>query len=156
MKILLMVAFLFMSVPAFAQSMLKVGDRDEHGDIVVSVGEPKVSVLVKPKAEVKSEAKVEAKPNPAVCPKCGKVHAAKTQSTVSVAQQHAQREANYMARTGVTGHPMGVAPGASFSGTGYGPSPNCRTCTPSRRMTLIADAVAQGRNGYWYRSRHWR
>ena len=80
----------------------------------------------------------------------------KAVQAVSAAQTHAQREANLMASRLRMGHLLGVAPGARFSGVGMGLTPNCRTCTPRRGMTLIADAVARGRNGYYYRSRHWR
>lgn len=105
-----------------------VGERDADGAIIVSVGNSPQSVV----------ARRTVKPR------------------VSSAQAHAQREANLMARTGRMGHLLGVAPGARFSGVGYGPTRNCNTCTPRSRMTLVADAVARGRNGYYYRSRHWR
>ncbi|MEZ6075682.1 MAG: hypothetical protein R3C56_08390 [Pirellulaceae bacterium] len=34
-------------------------------------------------------------------------------------------------------------------------SSNAPTCTPSGGMTLVADAVARGADG-WYRVRYWR
>ena len=76
---------------------------------------------------------------------------------VSVAQAHAQREANIQAQRGRMYHALGCAPGTRFSGVGYGPTPNCGTCVPRRSMTLVADAVAYSqRTKMFYRSRHWR
>jgi hypothetical protein len=108
---------------------LKVGDRDVDGALIVAVGNT-------PPGQVAQ----------AAVPR------------TSTAQAHAKREANLMARRGRMGHFLGCAPGARFCGVGYGTTPNCRTCQPSRRsrMTLIADAVTRGRDGYYYRSRHWR
>lgn len=135
------ILILLLSATIATAKPLKVGDRDSDGALIVAVGNA-------PSGQVSSTA---------VCPKCGKVHAPQQQATgTSAAQAHAQREANLMARLGRMGHLLGVAPGARFSGVGYGPTPNCNTCTPRRRMTLVADAVARGRNGYYYRSRHWR
>jgi hypothetical protein len=74
---------------------------------------------------------------------------------VSAAQAFAQQEANLMASRLQMGHLMGLAPGCSFAGVGMGGSPNCGTCTPRYRMRLMGDAVAQGRNGMFYRSRQW-
>lgn len=94
-----------------------------------------------------------------VCPKCGKVHGSVLNQPggVSVDQAWAQREANLQASRGRMGHLMGCSPNARFSGVGMSSNPNnVPTCTPRRRMTLIGDATARGRNGMYYRSRHWR
>lgn len=69
-------------------------------------------------------------------------------------QDRCQAEANYMAANNITNHVWGTI--GSFEGIGYGNSPNCRTCTPRYQMTPTGDAVAQGRNGMWYRVRSWR
>lgn len=69
-------------------------------------------------------------------------------------QDRCQAEADYMASHGISGH-VGSCIG-SFEGVGYGSSPNCNTCTPSRGMRLTGDASARGRNGIWYRVRSWR
>ena len=70
-------------------------------------------------------------------------------------QQRAVAKANLMARTGRYGH--GVAPlVARFEGIGRGSSPNCGTCVPRRRMTLVADASAYcASRGCWIRVRGW-
>jgi hypothetical protein len=98
-------------------------------------------------------------PASAVCPNCGKVHGRELapRPSVSVDQQWAQREANLQAARGRMGHLMGCSPNARFSGVGMSSNPNrVPTCTPRSRMTLIGDATARGRNGMYYRSRHWR
>lgn len=69
-------------------------------------------------------------------------------------QSRCQAEADYMARNNITGHVWGTI--GSFEGVGYGNSPNCNTCVPSRGMRLTGDASSQGRNGMWYRVRSWR
>lgn len=69
-------------------------------------------------------------------------------------QERCQREADYMAANGITGHVWGVI--GRFEGVGYGSSPNCNTCTPGGGMSLTGDASARGRNGMWYRVRSWR
>ena len=69
-------------------------------------------------------------------------------------QERCQAEADYMASRGIAGH-VGSCIG-SFEGVGYGSSPNCNTCTPSRGMNCTGDASARGRNGMWYRVRSWR
>jgi hypothetical protein len=69
-------------------------------------------------------------------------------------QARCQAEANHMAANNITGHVWGTIGG--FEGVGYGSSPNCNTCVPSRGMRLTGDASAQGRNGMWYRVRSWR
>lgn len=78
----------------------------------------------------------------------------------SRAQAWAQREADYLADRRMVGHPMGCAPGATFSGTGMTSNSNCPieqvpSCRPSYRMTLIAVGVARRPWGV-YVSRHWR
>ena len=70
-------------------------------------------------------------------------------------QGKCQAEANYMASRNITGHVWGVI--GNFEGVGYGPSPNCKTCTPNNpNMRLTGDASARGSNGMWYRVRSWR
>jgi hypothetical protein len=69
-------------------------------------------------------------------------------------QERCQAEANYMASNNISGHVWGTI--GNFEGVGYGSSPNCNTCVPSRSMRLTGDASAQGRNGMWYRVRSWR
>jgi len=85
-----------------------------------------------------------------VCPKCGKVHA--TQA-VSSDQAQAQAEANYMASRGIRGHVWGCI--GNFEGVGWSSGGMPSTCTPRRRMRLVADAIARGRGGV-YRVRAWR
>ncbi|MEM7560235.1 MAG: hypothetical protein AAF394_14040 [Planctomycetota bacterium] len=89
-----------------------------------------------------------------VCPSCGKVH--RTVSTASSYQTMAQNEANLMASKSYKGHVRGPAAGVRFVGVGWSSSSrNAPTCRPSKGMTLVADAVARGRDG-WYRVRYWR
>ncbi len=86
----------------------------------------------------------------------------KERPAVSYAQQIAQQRANYMAATGMTGHPplsagSWHAAGGRFEGVGWRSSPNAPhhaipTCTTSG--SPIADAVARGRGGS-YRVRIW-
>jgi hypothetical protein len=77
-------------------------------------------------------------------------------ASVSRGQQAAQAQANEQARRGRMGHLLPMRVG-SFEGVGMSSSPNnIPTCTPRRRMTLIGDARAQGRNGRWYRCRIWQ
>lgn len=88
-------------------------------------------------------------------------HASSLQSVVvpqsGSMQAVAQAEADTMARSGRCGHIDGCPRGARFEGVGCSSNPNAiPTCTPRSRMSLIADARAQGRNGMWYRVRLWR
>lgn len=69
-------------------------------------------------------------------------------------QERCQAEADYMAANNIAGHVWGTI--GNFEGVGYGPSPNCNTCTPGSGMTPTGDASARGRNGMWYRVRSWR
>ena len=87
---------------------------------------------------------------------------ARVQRGGSYAQQIAQQRANYMAATGMSGHPplsagSWIAAGGRFEGVGWHSSPNAPhhaipTCTTSG--TPIADAVARGPGGS-YRVRIW-
>ncbi len=89
------------------------------------------------------------------CPLCGKDHSLNRR--VETAQAFAEREDALMVKQGRMGHLLGVAPGCRFAGVGYSTSPNPPTCTPSRPMTLVADAIAYcPRTRRYYRSRHWR
>lgn len=90
-----------------------------------------------------------------VCPQCGRVHV-QTPTTVNSYQAQAEAEARTMAARRYKGHTRGVVPGVGFCGVGWSSSSsNAPTCTPSRGMTLVADAVARGSDG-WYRVRYWR
>lgn len=75
------------------------------------------------------------------------------------AQQHAEKEARLMAQRGVCEHLLGCAKGATFSGVGRSRSKKPSTCVPwehnSKARTLIADAIVH-RDGWYYRSRHWK
>ena len=89
------------------------------------------------------------------CPRCGKVHYQRVSYGNSY-QAQAQAEAQMMASRMYKGHVRGTVPGVRFSGVGWSSSgPNASTCTPGSGMTLVADAVARGRDG-WYRVRYWR
>lgn len=82
------------------------------------------------------------------------------------AYAHALREAQILAsrgenyhRHGDGGHPLGVAPGCRFSGTGYSRDPNRPNhCyqgeLPDSR--LVARAMVPGPNGTYYWSAHYR
>lgn len=75
-----------------------------------------------------------------------------------VAFEHAQKEAQILASRRGSGHPLGVAPGCSYSGTGTSfssESPNhCYNTLPESR--LVARAVAIGQDGKYYWSAHYR
>jgi hypothetical protein len=74
------------------------------------------------------------------------------------AYQHALRAAQILAARGTAGHPLGVAPGCRYSGTGISFSadrPNhCYLGLPNSR--LVARAVVQGTDGRFYWSAHYR
>lgn len=106
-----------------------------------------------------------------LCPKCGKVHPVQTavravQSAVSsrivnrnqAAFDHALREAHILARRGFSHHPLGVAPGARYAGTGSSFSPDspnhCYDHWPESR--LIARAVVKDSRGRYWWSAHYR
>ena len=97
------------------------------------------------------------------CPQCGKVHAVDSVSRYIVrrdenAYQHAVREAKILASRGTAGHPLGVAPGCRYSGTGYsfGQRPHHCYYGELSESRLIARAVVRGRNGAYYWSAHYR
>lgn len=88
------------------------------------------------------------------CPHCGRVHSQRTVANSYQAQ--AQAEAQMMASRRFKGHVRGTIPGVRFCGVGWSSSSrNAPTCTPRSGMTLVADAVARGADG-WYRVRYWR
>ena len=68
-------------------------------------------------------------------------------------QARAQAEANYMASRNIKGHVWGCI--GTFEGVGWSSSGTPSTCTPRRRMRLVADAIARGRGGV-FRVRAWR
>ena len=84
----------------------------------------------------------------------------------TAAYQHALREAQIIAarggnyhRHGDGGHPLGNAPGCSYSGTGYTwdmnrPGHCWEGELPESR--IVARARAQGSNGAWFWSAHYR
>ena len=89
------------------------------------------------------------------CPHCGRIHE-QVSTAQSGYQAQAQAEANAMASRGYKGHIQGTLPGVRFCGVGWSSSSaNAPTCTPGSGMTLVADAVARGADG-WYRVRYWR
>ncbi|MCC7334912.1 MAG: hypothetical protein IT422_07440 [Pirellulaceae bacterium] len=89
------------------------------------------------------------------CPHCGQIHSVSHSSTSNL-QARAQAEAQTMASRNYKGHVQGTVPGVGFCGVGWSSSSsNAPTCTPSGGMTLVADAVARGADG-WYRVRYWR
>lgn len=71
---------------------------------------------------------------------------------------HALREAQILASRRGSGHPLGVAPGCRYSGTGTSFSPNspnhCYKSLPESR--LVARAVVAGNDGKYYWSAHYR
>ena len=84
----------------------------------------------------------------------------------TAAYQHALREAQIIAARGGTyhrhsdgGHPLGTAPGCKYSGTGYTwdmnrPGHCWEDELPESR--IVARARAQGSNGAWFWSAHYR
>lgn len=88
------------------------------------------------------------------CPHCGQTHGYSSASNSFQAQ--AQAEAQTMASRQYKGHVQGTLPGVSFCGVGWSSSSSSApTCSPGNGMTLLADAVARGSDG-WYRVRYWR
>jgi hypothetical protein len=75
-----------------------------------------------------------------------------------VAYEHALREAQILASRRMHGHPLGVAPGCSYSGTGTSFSSNspnhCYMNLGEDR--LVARAFVQGADGKYYWSAHYR
>lgn len=75
-----------------------------------------------------------------------------------VAYDHAQREAAILASRQTAGHPLGVAPGCRYSGTGISFSESmphhCYKSLGDSR--LVARAVVRGRDGKYYWSAHYR
>lgn len=99
------------------------------------------------------------------CPKCGQIHATVSSGVQRfvinrnpAAYQHALREAQILASRGTAGHPLGVAPGCRYSGTGYSYSQRPNHCYYGEmsESRLVARAVVRGRNGAFYWSAHYR
>ncbi|MCA9182327.1 MAG: hypothetical protein KDA51_12765 [Planctomycetales bacterium] len=89
------------------------------------------------------------------CPHCGQSRSV-SHSSIGNFQAQAQAEAQTMASRNYKGHVRGTVPGVGFCGVGWSSSSsNAPTCTPSGGMSLVADAVARGADG-WYRVRYWR
>lgn len=74
------------------------------------------------------------------------------------AYEHALREAQILASRRAYGHPLGVAPGCLYAGTGISFSAeqpiHCYSGMPESR--LVARAVVQGSDGRFYWSAHYR
>lgn len=74
-------------------------------------------------------------------------------------QRHAEREAELMAKRKVCEHLLGPASGCRFSGVGRSRNPKPKTCLPwehgSPARKVVADAIVY-RDGFYYRSTHWR
>ncbi len=88
------------------------------------------------------------------CPQCGRIHATSRPVSSSL-QAQAEAEARLMAARSYKGHVQGTLPGVSFCGVGWSSSSTPPTCTPRSAMTLVADAIVRGRDGF-YRVRYWR
>lgn len=75
------------------------------------------------------------------------------------AQAHALREAKLMAKARKVGHFLGCAKGCKFSGVGRSRYPFPKTCLPweygVKTNKIVADAIVY-RDGWYYRSTHWR
>jgi hypothetical protein len=105
-----------------------------------------------------------------LCKDCGRYHpvtqmpkyassaTGKQVNRDQAAFSHALREAQILARRGFSHHPLGVAPGARYSGTGSSFSPNdpnhCYDYLPESR--LVARAMVPGPNGLYWWSAHYR
>lgn len=75
------------------------------------------------------------------------------------AYEHALREAQILASRRSVGHPLGVAPGCSYAGTGTSFSaeqPNHCYAREMPESRLIARAVVLGSDGKYYWSAHYR
>ena len=88
-----------------------------------------------------------------VCAHCGRVH--EVQPVTNSLQAQAEAEARVMASRSYKGHVQGTLPGVRFCGVGWSSSSTPSTCTPGSAMTLVADAIVRGRDGF-YRVRYWR
>jgi hypothetical protein len=88
------------------------------------------------------------------CSQCGRVHVTAA-SHSSGFQSQAESEARAMAARRFKGHIQGTQPGVNFCGVGWSSHSTPSTCTPSRPMTLVADAIVRGADGF-YRVRYWR
>ncbi len=90
-----------------------------------------------------------------VCPQGGRMHRTST-SIKSHYQAEAEYESQQMAARRYKGHIRGPIPGVRFCGVGWSSSsPTPPTCTPGSGLTLVADAITRGSDG-WYRVRYWR
>jgi len=72
---------------------------------------------------------------------------------------HALREAEILARRRTAGHPLGVAPGCRYSGTGISLSadrPNHCYLEELPESRLVARAMVRGSDGRFYWSAHYR
>lgn len=74
-------------------------------------------------------------------------------------QAHAKREARLMADSNRVAHFLGCARGCLFSGVGRSRDPYPKTCLPwehgVKATRIVADAIVH-RDGWYYRSTHWR
>ena len=97
------------------------------------------------------------------CPNCGKIHATSGAERYVVnrdprAYAHALKEARILASRHSAGHPLGVAPGCRYSGTGYsyGIRPHHCYYGEISESRLVARACVRGRNGALFWSAHYR
>lgn len=77
----------------------------------------------------------------------------------AAAYNHALREAQILASRRGSGHPLGVAPGCSYAGTGTSFSaeqPNHCYAREMPESRLVARAVVRGSDGRYYWSAHYR
>ena len=76
----------------------------------------------------------------------------------SAAYNHALREAQILANNRWKGHPLGVAPGCSYSGTGTSSHPEApnHCYAGSSESRLVARACVLGSDGKYYWSAHYR
>jgi len=79
-------------------------------------------------------------------------------SVAECAQCVAEKKARIAASRLIRGHVGGSLGGARFEGVGWGTSPQIalRKCCYTGRRIIVAEAVHQGRDGYYYACRLFR
>jgi hypothetical protein len=154
MKILVnLMALVFFSCNAFAQNPADFNLAP--GEILVSVnGVPVQSDLAPISRAINATERAIRSTGSMV----GSVISSRVVNRNDQAFQHALAEAQILARTRSKGHPMGVAPGCKYSGTGISYSPeipsHCYSNLPEER--LMARAVVHGPDNNYYWSAHYR